>query len=218
MSRQREISNSPTVKNRTFPPLWQWCASQLAIASLFTLVLPSRPAHALNEFQLCAAQLVRLAGVSPVDAARACSDALSPKELSRCVVTIHRITPTLTPDALTACQRVRRPADLSRCVFDIEDNTRNPQSPAVLENCRRSLLPRRYAECVVGVSRETDIDASGAMATCIKAEDRPRNPAPTFVPPPPPNPTLPPNVPKVNIPPLDVTPATPTLPKNPFTP
>jgi hypothetical protein len=214
MSSQSDFRRNSGLRNRTILPLFQFCASQLAIASLLAIAIPNRPANAFNDFLLCTAQLVRLASVSQAAAVEACSDALNPKELSRCVVTIHKITPTLTPDALVACRRVRRPVELSRCVFDIGDNTRGSQPPIVLDYCRRSLLPLRYSECVVGLSRETDLDVVRMMESCIKAEDFPRDltPTATFVPPPPPNPTAPPAAPNPMVP---VNPVTPTTPVNP---
>lgn len=207
MSRQSEIGCSSSLKNRTALTFFPYSVGQLAIsksavpvvaiASLLALVIPNRPAVALNEFQLCTAQLVRLAGVSAEGAVAACSDALNPKEISRCVVTIHKLTPTLTPDALVACRRVRRPVELSRCMFDITDNTRDSQPIAVLEYCRRSLLPLRYAQCVVGLSRETDFSSGQVMESCIKAEDFPSNLYPNVAPLPPQNPTPPVAVPKI---------------------
>ena len=217
MSRQSDIGRRSNFKNCTALPFFLFSVGQLAItksavpvvaiASLLTLVTPNRPAVALNEFQLCTAQLVRLAGVSPEGAVAACSDALNPKEISRCVVTIHKLTPTLTPDALVACKRVRRPVELSRCMFDITDNTRDSQPLAVLDYCRRSLLPLRYAQCVVGLSRETDFSSGQVMDSCIKAEDFPSNLYPNVAPLPPQSPTLPVAVPKIPPPP-------PTNPRN----
>lgn len=198
MIRQSDLGLLPSLRNRTYFPFFKVCLGQLALASLFAIAIPSRPAHAINDFQLCTAQLVRLAGVSPEGAVDACSDVLNPKDLSRCVVTIHKLTPTLTQDALVACQRVRRPVELSRCVFDITDNTRDSQPTAVLDYCRRSLLPLRYAECVVGLSRETDFSSGKALQSCIKAEDFPRDLSPSFAPPPPQSPTPPVTVPNIS--------------------
>ena len=207
MSRQSEIGCSPSRINPNALTLVQFCAQPLAIArravpfaaiaSLITMTIPSRPANAFTEFQICAAQLVRLAAVAPEEAAAACSDALHPKELSRCVVTIHQLTPTLTQDALVACTKVRRPVELSSCVSDISNKTRESQTSEVIDYCRRSLLPLRYSECVVGLSREVDFAPSRAMALCIKAEDFPRNLYPTVAPPPPQSPTPPAAVPNV---------------------
>ncbi len=216
MSKPSDIGCSSGLSHYIFPEFFQFCVRQLAIASVLALAIPSRPAHAFSDFQLCTAQLVRLAGVSPEDATSACSDVLKPQDLSRCVVTMHQITPTLTQDALVACRRVRRPVELSRCVFDISDNTRDSQPTAVLDYCRRSLLPLRYSQCVVGISRETDFSASKVLETCIKAEDFPRDLSPTFAPPPPQIPTPPVNVPA--IPSVPVNPVTPAMPINPVNP
>jgi hypothetical protein len=208
MSRQRDIGCSLSRRTSIFLSLFQGCAGQLAIASLLAMAaIPSRPANAVTEFQLCAAQLVRLAAVSPEEAAGACSDALHPKEVSRCVVTIHKLTPTLTQDALFACTKVRRPVELSSCVSDISNKTRESQTSAVIDYCRRSLLPLRYSQCVVGLSREVDFAPSRAMEVCIQAEDVPRNLYPTIAPPPPQNPTPPAAVP--NIPPPSPNPVNP---------
>lgn len=220
MSRQSNFGRNPGLSNRTIPPLFQVCAGQLAIASLLAMAIPSRPVLAYNDFQLCAARLVRLAAVSPEEAAVACSDALDPEDLSRCVVTIHKLTPTLTQEALVACSRVRRPVELSRCVFNINNKARESQTAEVIDYCRRSLLPIRYSECVVGLSREIDFAVTRVLETCIKAEDFPRDYSPTFspnvVPPPSQNPTLPPKVP--SIPDLPVVPANPLLPGRPADP
>ena len=201
MSKQSDIGCSTSLKNPTFLPLFQFCAGQMAIASLLAMAIPSRPANAFTEFQICAAQLVRWAAVSPEEAAVACSDALYPKDLSRCVVTIHKLTPTLTREALVACKKVRRPVELSRCVSDISNKTRESQTSAVIDYCRRSLLPIRYSECVVGLSREIDFTPARAMDTCIKAEDFPRDLSPTFAPLPPQSPTPPSAVPNILPPP-----------------
>lgn len=200
----------------------QFGVSQLAIAGLVAIAIPSRPAVAYTEFQICAAQLVRFASVSPESASTACANALRPEDYSRCVVTISLRTPALTKDALQACTRVRRPVELSRCVVDIGDRTRDSEVPSVLDYCRRSLLPIRFSECVTGLTREVDFAVPRALDTCIAAEDFPRQLFPNFVPPPSSQPTLPtsPNViPNLN--PLPMTPLqtdTPVTPLKPNTP
>lgn len=176
---------------RALPSLFYICASQLATASLLTLAIPSGPATAINDFLLCAAQLVRYAKVSPDAASEPCAKALNPTDLSRCVVTINFVTPTLTQEALAACTRVRRPVDLSRCVSDISARTQSSEVLRVIDYCRRSLLPIRFSDCVSGLRREIDISIPRALDTCITAEDYPRQLSPTFAPPPPQNPTLP---------------------------
>ena len=159
------------------------------LAGLLTIAIPSKPATAFTEFQICAAELVRFATVAPEAASVACSQALRPEDLSQCVVTISQLTPTLTQDALVACTRVRRPVELSRCVSDItldkSNDSRNSEALNILEHCRSSLLPIRFSECVNGLSREVDFSTSRALDTCIAAENFPRQLSPTFAPPPP---------------------------------
>jgi len=185
-------------------------------AGLLAMAIPSKPATAFTEFQICAAELVRFATVAPEAASVACAEALRPKDLSRCVVTINRLTPTLTQDALVACTRVRRPIELSRCVSDItldkSSDSRNSQALNILDHCRRSLLPIRFSECVNGLSREVDFSTSRALDTCIAAEDFPRELSPTFAPPPPA--TVTPN----SLPNLTPAPANPVEPNTPINP
>jgi hypothetical protein len=197
-------------------PFLKFCAIPLTIAGLSAMAIPGKPAAAFTEFQICAAQLIRFARVAPEDAAVACGEALLPKDLSRCVVTISQLTPTLKGEALVACRRVRRPVELGRCVFDISEGTRNSEPLAVLDHCRRSLLPLRFSECVTGLSREVDFAPPKAMETCIAAEDFPRNLSPTVAPPPSSNPTLPTFVP--NVIPGQVIPIQPEVPRNPVNP
>jgi len=215
MSRQSGVGCSPTFRNRTL----QVCASQLAVAGLIVIAIPNPPAAAYTAFQICAAQLVRFASVSPESASVACANALRPEDYSRCVVTISLRTPAATNNALTACTRVRRPVELSRCVIDITDRARDSQVPSVLEYCRRSLQPIRFSECVSGLTREVDFATPRALDTCIAAEDFPRQLFPNFVPPPSSQPTLPtvPNVlpsltPAPVITPAPIAPTTPVRP------
>ncbi len=97
-------------------------ASWSAIATIsLGLVEMNRTAIAFgnnNQFSACISQIVGT-GVSPEDAATACSEALIPKELSRCVVMIKSKTPIDGNLALQACFQVRRPIDLGNCVVDI---------------------------------------------------------------------------------------------------
>lgn len=191
MRRQSNIRCRLSYGKRTLPSLFYICASQLATASLLTIAIPSGPATAINDFLLCAAQLVRYAKVAPEAASVPCSQALNPTDLSRCVVTINQVTPALTQEALVACTKVRRPVELSSCVSGISDRTKSSEVLRVLDYCRRSLLPIRFSDCVTGLRREIDISIPTALDTCIAAEDYPRQLTPTFGPPPPQNPTLP---------------------------
>jgi hypothetical protein len=119
-----------------------------AIFSLPTLLLilsiPIRPAFAGNEFSSCIGGLVD-SGVSPEQAAEACSDALEPKELAECVGTIRDETPIEAEDALTACYRVRRPNDMADCVVDIHADALNvspaAQSDATKDETKSAQTP-----------------------------------------------------------------------------
>ncbi len=224
MPRPNGVGYSPGSKRFSLSPYFQFCTGQLVIAGLLAMAIPSEPAAAFTDFQICAAQLERYAGASPEAASDACAEALLPKDLSRCVVTISQLTPTLTSDALTACQKVRRPVDLGRCVYDITSTTRDSEALRVLDYCRRSLLPLRFSECVTGLSREADFPAANFMDRCIAAEDFPRNLNPTFAPPPPSNPTLPSSAPfsapppTTPVTPIPATPTPATMPINPVRP
>jgi len=174
-------------------------ASWSAIATIcLGLVEMNRTAIAFgnnNQFSACINQIVRT-GVSPQDAATACSEALIPKELSRCVAMIKSKTPIDGNLALQACFQVRRPIDLGNCVVDIHraaplfatnslkqtetETAKEPDklgiSKQVLDSCRQSLLPGRFSQCVIAVSRGVDKNnPSQALQTCLSAEDFPRD-------------------------------------------
>ncbi|MFM2027135.1 MAG: hypothetical protein RLZZ339_1852 [Cyanobacteriota bacterium] len=179
-------------------------ASWSAIATIsLGLVEMNRTAIAFgnnNQFSACISQIVRT-GVSPQDAATACSEALIPKELSRCVVMIKSKTPIDGNLALQACFQVRRPIDLGNCVVDIhraaplfaanspkQTETETAKEPdklgisrQILDSCRQSLLPGRFSECVIAVSRGVDKNnPSQALQTCLSAEDFPRDLFPSY--------------------------------------
>ena len=179
-------------------------ASWSAIATIsLGLVEMNRAAIAFgnnNQFSACISQIVRT-GVSPQDAATACSEALIPKELSRCVAMIKSKTPINGNLALQACFQVRRPIDLGNCVVDIHraaplfaanspkqtetETAKEPDklgiSTQILDSCRQSLLPGRFSECVIAVSRDVDKNnPSQALQTCLSAEDFPRDLFPSY--------------------------------------
>ena len=167
-------------------------------AGFFALALPNGPAVARNQFDVCVERLMQ-SGVSGEQAGTACADAIIPKELSWCVRKIREKTTIPAEDVLKACYRVRRPVDLGNCVADINqkipltaatppteessDTAQTTDSPLMqaLDSCRRSLLPGRYSECVIALSR--DIQGSTpaeAMKTCLDAQDFPRDLFPSY--------------------------------------
>lgn len=157
-----------------------FCAVPLAIAGLLAAghTLPATAAN-WNEYRTCAARL-QAAGISPQQIGSACAEALRPREFSICVLDIKKRTTILGQDALSACSRVRRPADLASCVTNINRRTKNPPALAVLDYCRRSLLPTRFSECVIGLSGQIDFSPSTAMESCIAATDYPGDLSPRF--------------------------------------
>ena len=152
----------------------------LALSGILAIALPISPAAARNDYNVCTGSLID-SGVASEAAIAACSLALHPQDLSRCVDGVVDATEISASNALTACSRVRRPKDLSRCVSDIHGDFAITDSLDVLDNCRRSLLPTRFADCVSGVSAAASLAAGEAMQSCISAGFQPRDVAPSFV-------------------------------------
>ncbi|MGI0487280.1 hypothetical protein ACN4EK_17695 [Pantanalinema rosaneae CENA516] len=191
------------------------------MAGLFAVTFPLDPAIA-NDFDSCTNRLVGLQ-IAPEAAADACSRALRPNDISDCVSRISRNSPIAAGAALEACRQVRRPVEMARCVLDVRGQVSTALDDTVLDYCRRSLLPDRYASCVTGVSRGAKIAAAPALEACIDAYDFPREVDPTFIPvsaiPQPvitPDPVTPPVVQPIPSPPPQTT--TPTPPSGPAVP
>ncbi|MCL1469508.1 hypothetical protein LAY57_02330 [Argonema antarcticum A004/B2] len=163
------------LSNKSFRLIGFWATPLWTLLSL-TVAIPSQPAFAVqrNNFQLCASELLR-GGISAAVAAEACAASLYPKDLTICVTQIYQQTNIAARDALSTCTKVRRPRDLATCVVNISNGTQNSLAPDVLDNCRSSLLPVRFAECVVGLNREVDFSVGQMMGTCIDASDRPQD-------------------------------------------
>lgn len=165
-------------------PTGRWISvlgTQLATLGLLLGALPTEPASAItirfprnkNPYRACTQELIG-AGVTADAAAGACAGALRPRDISKCVVQIHRKTNIAVADSLSSCQRVRRPLELATCVVDINGKSRTQLAAPqlVLEQCRRSLLPQQFSECVVGLSRQLDFPTDRLMATCLDARDK----------------------------------------------
>lgn len=137
-----------------------------------------------SDFEVCFRQLLRTR-ISEREAGDACARALEPRELSRCVEDVSHKTPVESRNALQTCFQVRRPLELSTCVVDIyqeqkeiEDvdiDTLVSYSNLTLDFCRRSLLPQRYSECVVTLSRMSELSPPEVLETCIDAEAYPES-------------------------------------------
>jgi hypothetical protein len=172
-------------RDRYVSGLIRFAATPLAVAGWLAMTLPST-AQGVNylddDFRTCAARLLSV-GVSNNEAASACAAALNPGNLSRCVAEIELRTEIAAADALATCRQVRRPEELAGCVVDISRNSEKNAVPGVLDYCGRSLLPERFAECVVGLNRVIEVAPTRAMETCIDARDPLADIAPGFVPP-----------------------------------
>jgi hypothetical protein len=178
----------PTARQKcdcTVSGLIRFAATQLAVAGWLAMALPSTgatiPSSYRNQYRGCAGRLLSV-GISSEAAASACAAALRPRDLSRCVVEIEQETAIAAEDALATCRQARRANELANCVVGISRNSQEEADQNVLNFCGRSLLPERFAECVVGLRIEADFAPIAAMESCIAASDPLGNVAPNFVP------------------------------------
>jgi hypothetical protein len=145
--------------------------------SLATLALPGLaegemvPTSYVNDFRVCAARLLKL-GVRAEDASKSCSSVLRPREFSVCINQIQKKTQLKAEDTLIPCRQARRPEEFAACVVSISAKEQEAIAPTALGYCGRSLLPVRFAQCVVGIRSETDFASLQAMNTCIDASDK----------------------------------------------
>jgi len=155
-------------------------------AALMVMGIPSSPALAGNSFQTCVSRLQN-SGILPENASTACADALIPKDLSTCVQNIQSRTEIPAENALDACYKTRRPTELASCVTNINrilpsEVASNEDVLVAVDTCRRSVLPERHAQCVVGLSKAVqELSPVDAMNTCVSAEDFPRDLFPAYV-------------------------------------
>lgn len=153
----------------------RWTSLIFFPAFLFTVPVTPSMAGSIGS---CANSLIAN-GVEKSAAAAACSDALKPNDLASCVSTIEAGTDIKGNDALQSCYRVRRPDELANCVTSITSYLEQNKSMMALDNCRRSLLPNRYAECTTDLAGISQISSEEAMKSCIAAEFNPGEVAPT---------------------------------------
>ena len=146
--------------------------SLMAIATVQTLFWAVNPPVATaNQFDSCVRRLTN-AEITSEAAAIACGGALEPKDLSRCVSKISNLSGS-PADALDNCFSVRRPRDLANCFSDIYRSSEETNADMILGYCRRSLLPNRFAKCVRGVTRQTDLASETIMNACLAEQDLP---------------------------------------------
>jgi hypothetical protein len=134
-----------------------------------------------RDYRACAGRLLRL-GITAEAASQACATVLRPREFSNCVTRIQRQTQVAAVDILPSCRDARRPDDLATCVVSISTSKKEAFDPSIFNYCSRSLLPVRFASCVVGIRREIDFSAVQAMNNCIDASDRLGGLLPSFIP------------------------------------
>lgn len=143
------------------------------------------PAKALNadpgSYSSCLSDLTST-GLATDLAAEACAGAFHPRQLARCVTRLEDLSELTATNRLSACSRNRRPDDLASCVIDITDDLGSSAAPAALNHCRLSLLPQRFANCVLGVGAIEGLDAIATLDLCLQAGYRPRDLAPSFIP------------------------------------
>lgn len=145
-----------------------------------SMVILSAPQAIANDFESCASRLIG-AGIAGPEAAGACGQALYPVDLASCTVDVIGVAEVDAEQALVACQSDRRPQELATCVSDIHQGLEVANSTAVLNNCRRSVLPVRFSDCVVGVATAASLAVADSMGQCIAAGYRPEDVAPTFI-------------------------------------
>ncbi|PSR17589.1 hypothetical protein C8255_11805 [filamentous cyanobacterium CCP3] len=144
------------------------------------MVLLSAPSAVANDYEACANSLIE-AGLDGAAAAAACGKALNPADLSSCTLDVTGIGDINVEQALVACQSDRRPKELATCVSDIHQSLEVASSTAVLNGCRRSVLPLRFSDCVVGVATAAELAVVNSLLQCSAAGYVPTDVAPTFI-------------------------------------
>ncbi len=147
-------------------------APVLAIAGWLVTIAPAMtaPVSYNNDYRACASRLLSVK-VSPEAASEGCATALHPSELSACVLKISQQAKIGGLDALNGCKQARRPEELATCVVGLSQNTEEATKPAILTYCGRSLLPVRFADCVLGLRSEIKSTVTQALDTCIDGSD-----------------------------------------------
>ncbi len=179
-----KITKTARCEQSKFRIAMKVAAPALAIGGCLVMNVPTMAvtgSYNANDYRVCAGRLLAL-NISPEVVSQACSSTLRPRDLSGCVASIQKQTELSATDALSTCRTARRPSELATCVVGISKSTKEPANPAILNYCNRSLLPIRFAQCVVGLRAEIDFPSAQAMDSCIDASERIGNLSPTFIP------------------------------------
>ncbi|MFH7242290.1 MAG: hypothetical protein ACHWZW_05500 [Spirulina sp.] len=150
-------------------------------AVLAPLTLASSGLAIDYNYGQCVADLLEV-GLSAQAVGSACASALRPEQVGSCVFDVTAVTELSAEAALAACSRDRRPLEVASCVVDIHDFLDVSNSAAVLNHCHRSILPVRYADCVIDTALVAELATTESMALCIAAGYRPVDVAPSFIP------------------------------------
>lgn len=142
-----------------------------SLLSFPVFLLTTPDASLAGSIGSCADSLIS-SGVAELSAASACSDATKPKDLAACVEQIT-VTDIKGNEALQACYRVRRPDELASCVSTISSSLDAGKSSLALDSCKRSLLPKRHAECTLELASIPKLSSEEAMKSCLAAEITP---------------------------------------------
>ncbi|MEL6402276.1 MAG: hypothetical protein AAFR26_24855 [Cyanobacteria bacterium J06626_4] len=154
----------------------------LIATSAFSLMTSPAQAQATDfDYDNCASELLD-AGIAPDAAAAACAMSYRPTEISSCVSGVLNASAVLPESALVACSRDRRPDEVATCVSNIHADLVVNDSEMVLEHCHRTILPERYAACVVGIANEVDYTTEDSLTTCIAAGYKPLDIEPSYIP------------------------------------
>lgn len=158
---------------------WQRATAVGAIATLqlgLSLAIASKPVAAAkgNPFGVCTEELLSI-GIGTDTAVEACSRALLPDELSLCAIGIVEKAGADAAFALDNCFRVRRPDELAICALEIDEAFMSADPTVVVDSCRRSILPLRFADCVIGVGLGADIAVDTALQNCLAADNKPND-------------------------------------------
>ncbi|AMW30921.1 MULTISPECIES: hypothetical protein [Arthrospira] len=153
----------------------------LTVVSLLWAMIPVKsaaqgfPSYRLTveaDYARCVRELED-AGVSPRATATACGMAIRPTSIGECVTLITRDAGIAGDEAVLGCMSVRRPQELANCVVNITRSNSEANALTVLEGCGRSLLPERYASCVVGMgSGSTEFAVNDLLRVCLNPPEQ----------------------------------------------
>lgn len=138
----------------------------------------SVPAAQASSFADCAATLTGL-GLSASVAATTCAQAQFPTDLSSCTDRLTNSLKLSAADSLAACRSVRKPLAVASCAERLQDA--GGATPALIaDGCRLSLLPDRYADCVLGLGDSLTLTRDELLRVCANNGDVPRRIYPNF--------------------------------------